>query len=47
MEQLEQLERWNMIPSQLAASNFLSKAYPIMSATMRNNSSASWMKKCS
>lgn len=27
--------------SQLTASNFLSKAYPIMSATMRNSSSAS------
>ncbi len=35
------LEDWKIMPPQLTASNFLSKAYPIMSATMRNSSSAS------
>lgn len=41
------LEDWKIMPPLLAASNFLSQAYPILPATMRNSSAAAWMKKCS
>lgn len=43
------LEDWKTgrledFPSQLSASRFLSQAYPIMSATMRNSSAAARQK---